>query len=57
VLVLTAAIQVEGFLRKMAEDVDMKSLKEAEKTLKSIPNEDEKRPFFQPMRRKMHLQV
>jgi len=41
----------------MADDVDMKALKNAERLLNSQPDRDEKRPLFQPMRRKMHLQV
>jgi len=41
----------------MADDVDMKALKAAEKELNSMPDEDSKRPLFQPMRRKMHLVV
>jgi len=54
-LVLTFGSKVEGFLRRMADDVDMKALRAAEKKLNSKLDEDPKHPLFQPMRRKMHL--
>lgn len=49
--------QVEGFLRKMAEDVDLKALKVFEKTLNAKPDPDSKKPLFRPMRRKMQLEA